>query len=208
MPQIALQQFSVLEDLLPHSPPPVAGIAQPAGAMQGTHITASVATTAKPVRPPTKHPLQPMACTKILSTYRRPAITPQQRAAEAPPRTKQNSLKVFLRQRQSRPLLVPQDAGNPEPPLRLHNLHRVDAAREWLAITLRVPALVRAPHVHEVTERLDAVRDASLEKAMRLEVRIVPLHVHVRSQQNGIPLARRSIFCRRAFRANDTQPPL
>jgi hypothetical protein len=79
------------------------------------------------------------------------------------------SLKVFLRQRQPRPLLVPEDAGNPEAPLGVHNLDRVDASREWLAIVLCVPALVCTPHVDEIAELLDAVRDASLEEAVRLK---------------------------------------
>jgi len=95
--------------------------------------------------------------------------------------TEHRSLKVFIRQRQPRPFLVPEDAGNPEAPLGVHNLDRVDASREWMAIILRVSALVGTPHVNEITELLDAVRNASLEEAVGLKVGVISLDVHVGS---------------------------
>ena len=38
-----------------------------------------------------------------------------------------------------------------------------------------MPALVCTPHVDKITELLDAVRDAALEEAVRLEVGVVSL---------------------------------
>src|SRR6202035_2246949 len=96
-------------------------------------------------------------------------------AAEARSRTEHRSLEVLFGQRQPWSFIIPADASNPEASSRMHNLDRIDASREWLAIILRVPALVCTPHVDEITELLDAVRDAALEEAVRLEVGVVSL---------------------------------
>jgi len=49
--------------------------------------------------------------------------------------------------------------------IQKRNLDRVDASGEWLAIMFRMAALVGTPHVNEITEHLDAVHDASLERS-------------------------------------------
>ena len=79
------------------------------------------------------------------------------------------SLEVLFGQRQPRSLIIKNDAGNPEAPSTMHNLDRIDASRECLAIVLRIPVLVRAPHLAEITELLDAARYAALEEACALK---------------------------------------
>src|SRR5580704_17103907 len=79
----------------------------------------------------------------------------------------------------------------------MHDLKGVDAPREGLSIIRRMPALISAPHVHQIAELLHAVRDAALEEPVRFEIWVVPFDIHVGGNQRNIDFT---------LRANGSQP--
>jgi hypothetical protein len=60
--------------------------------------------------------------------------------------------------------------------------------------------------MHKVAKLFDAIFDAPLEKAVRFEIRVVALDIHVRSPEHGIALARGLVFFCGRIRPNYTEP--
>ena len=90
----------------------------------------------------------------------------------------------------------------------MHDLDRVNAAREGFGIFGCMTTLLSAPDVNEVAELFDTIGNAPLEEAVRFEVRIVTLHIHVRAQKHCVALARRLFGAGWSIGADHSHPAI
>src|SRR5580658_2685995 len=90
----------------------------------------------------------------------------------------------------------------------MDDLDRVNAPRKRFSIIRCVAALVSAPNMHEVAELFDTICDTPFEKALRFEVRVVALDIHVWGKEDSVAFPCGLLRCGRSVRADHTQPAI
>lgn len=90
----------------------------------------------------------------------------------------------------------------------MDDLDRVNAPCKRFGVIRCVAALVSAPNMHEVAELFDTICDTPFEKALRFEIRVVALDIHVWGKEDGVTFACGLLRCGRSVRTDHTQPAI
>src|SRR5271156_5473897 len=90
----------------------------------------------------------------------------------------------------------------------MDDLDGVNAPCKRFRILRCVAALVSAPNMHEVAKLFDTICDTPLEEALRFEVRVVALNIHVGSKEGSVTFACGLVRCGRSVRADHTEPTI